>query len=211
MLGPEISLYWQGRGIQSREVQGRKNIRPQIGGSGEAAPPEPLQINKATSSWPSWPSSLSSSPPSSPSWLSSPWHPHGFELTSTSRGMLGDGPVGSLDFNPSRFVEICRLFFSIVDASRHHRCIFLWTAARVFRVNGKQSLSLCFRPRRRLRHNAFHLFIGTALFINSQPRWALSGAGQIPLSAHLQGCDQLRGRRIPDDPDREWVDVLDGE
>jgi hypothetical protein len=32
--------------------------------------------------------------------------------------MLGDRPVGSLDSNPNRFAEICRLFFSIVVASR---------------------------------------------------------------------------------------------
>lgn len=173
--------------------------------------PSHFKSTKTTSSWPSWPSSLSSSPPSSPSWLSSPWHPHGFELTSTSRGVLGDGPVGSLDSNPSRFAEICRLFFSIVDASRHHRSLFLWTVACAVRVNGKQSLSLCFHPRRSSHQNVFHLFIWPALFINSQPRCTLSGAGQIPLSAYLQGCAQLRGRRIPDDPDREWVDASDGE
>ena len=113
-------------GAGRREVRGADSAAPvwrmilraaSNGSSGEATPPEPLQINKTTSSWPSWPSSLSSSPPSSPSWLSSPWHPHGFGLTSTSRGMLGDRPVRSLIFNPSRFAEICRLFFSIVQAS----------------------------------------------------------------------------------------------
>lgn len=41
----------------------------------------------------------------------------GFELTSTSRGMLGDRPGRSLDSNPNRFVEICRLFFNDVPQS----------------------------------------------------------------------------------------------
>lgn len=41
----------------------------------------------------------------------------GFELTSTSRGVLGDRPVRSLDSNPNRFVEICRLFFNVVPKS----------------------------------------------------------------------------------------------
>lgn len=41
----------------------------------------------------------------------------GFELTSTSRGVLGDRPVCSLGYNPNRFVEICRLFFSVVPKS----------------------------------------------------------------------------------------------
>lgn len=209
MLGSEISPYWQGRGIQSREVQGRKNIRPQIGGSGEAAPPEPLQTNKTTSSALAFFTVFFAAFFAFLAFfaMASSWVRVDVNVTRHARRWASRQPR----FDPSQFAEICRLFFSIVDASRHHHCIFLWTAARVFRVNGKQSLSLCFRPRRRLRHNAFHLFIGTALFINSQPRWALSGAGQIPLSAHLQGCDQLRGRRIPDDPDREWVDVLDGE
>lgn len=117
------SLEKRGGKLGRREVRGADSAAPvwrmilraaSNGSSGEATPPEPLQINKTTSSWPSWPSSLSSSLPSSPSWLSSPWHPHGFELTSTSRGMLGDRPVRSLDSDPNRFAEICRLFFSVV-------------------------------------------------------------------------------------------------
>jgi len=121
--------------------------------------------------------------------------------------MLGDRPVGSLDSDPNRFAEICRLFFSIVVASRQSPLSFSVDDACALRVNGEQSLSFRFRVGGCLDANAFRLGGGMALFINSKPRRGLSGAGQIPLSACLQGCIRLRGRLIPDHPDWEWAHV----